>query len=126
MVHAHPQKATAFAVANLNFDEITLPEAILALGNIELAEYGTPSTEEIPQAVSRKIGAADALLLANHGALTVGKTPMDAYFNMETLEHFAAISLYARQLGGARALNEEQVKKLFQVRSQVYGKTSPF
>ena len=51
---------------------------------------------------------------------------MDAYFNMETLEHFAAISLYARQLGGARALNEEQVKKLFQVRSQVYGKTSPF
>lgn len=126
VVHAHPQKATAFAVANLNFDEITLPEAILALGNIELAEYGTPSTEEIPQAVSRKIGAADALLLANHGALTVGKTPMDAYFNMETLEHFAAISLYARQLGGARALNEEQVKKLFQVRSQVYGKTSPF
>lgn len=126
VVHAHPQKATAFAVAHLSFDEIILPEAIFALGNIELAEYGTPSTEEIPQAVRQKIGSADALLLANHGALTVGKTPMDAYFNMETLEHFAAISLYARQLGGACALNEEQVKKLFQVRSQVYGKTSPF
>lgn len=126
VVHAHPQKATAFAVAHLNLDEVILPEAILALGNIELAEYGTPSTEEIPRAVRQKIGTADALLLANHGALTVGKTPMDAYFNMETLEHFAAIALYARQLGGACALNEEQVKKLLQVRTQVYGKTSPF
>lgn len=126
VVHAHPQKATAFAVAHLGFDEIILPEAIFALGNIELAEYGTPSTEEIPQAVRKKINAADALLLANHGALTVGKTPMEAYFNMETLEHFAAIALYAKQLGGACALSEEQVKKLIQVRSQVYGKTSPF
>lgn len=122
IVHAHPQKATAFAVAGLCLDKITLPEAVFALGKIALVEYGTPSTHEIPDAVKKYIRTADTLLLANHGALTVGKTPMEAYFNMETLEHFAAISLYARQLGGEKSLNEEQTKALLKVRSEVFGK----
>lgn len=122
IVHAHPQKATAFAVANLPLDPTTLPEAVFALGNIALAEYGTPSTEEIPTAVRKTIGGADALLLANHGALTVGKSPMEAYFNMETLEHFASISLYAHMLGGAKPLDERQTSELYRVRSEVFGK----
>ena len=79
----------------------------------------------LPDAVSRVIGQADAVLLKNHGALTVGKTPMEAYFNMETLEHFASISLYATLLGGAKALDDEQTARLFQVRGEVYGKTGP-
>ena len=126
VVHAHPRKATAFALAHIGFDEITMPEAVLALGNIALTEYGTPSTDEIPLAVRKTIKTANALLLMNHGALTVGQSPMDAYFNMESLEHFAAISLYARLLGGAHPLSEAQARELFRVRSEVYGKTSPF
>lgn len=126
VVHAHPQKATAFAVARIGFDKVTLPEAVFALGNIALTEYGTPSTVELPNAVKKHIVYADALLLANHGALTVGKTPMEAYFNMETLEHYAAISLYARQLGGEKCLDEAQTRELFRIRSEVFGKPNPY
>ena len=122
IVHAHPQKATAFAVANKCFDKVTLPEIIFSLGKVSLAEYGTPSTLEVPQAVGKHIGESDALLLANHGALTVGKDIYDAYYKMETLEHFASISLYARQIGGEVALSEEEVKKLFEIKSRVFGK----
>lgn len=124
IVHAHPPKATAFAVANIGFDRITLPEVIFSLGFISLAEYGTPTTHQLPEAVERHIVNSDAVLLSNHGALTVGKDVYDAYYKMETLEHFSSISLYARLLGGEKALNEKQTEELLKVRTEVYGKTS--
>lgn len=126
VVHAHPQKATAFAVAGLGLQKLTLPEVIFSLGKVSFAEYGTPSTQQIPDAVSKVIGNSDAVILANHGALTVGASVMDAYYKMETLEHFASITLFARQLGGERVLNEEEEKELFRVRSDVFGKRGPY
>lgn len=122
VVHAHPPHATAFAVAGLRLDRVSLAEAVLALGNVALAEYGTPSTQEIPQAVQRHIAHSDALLLANHGALTVGTEPMDAYFKMESLEHYAHITLLARLLGGEKELDARQRGELMRVRAEVYGK----
>ena len=122
VVHAHPQKATAFAVAHIPLDKITLPEMVFALGKVGMTDYATPSTEGLPRAVQKQIVDSNALLLKNHGALTVGNSVMEAYFAMETLEHFASISYYASQLGGAKALGERQIAELFRVRSEVYGK----
>lgn len=122
IVHAHPRNATAFAVAGLKLDKLTLPEVIFSLGKISSAEYGTPSTEQVPRSVEKVIDSSDAVLLANHGALTVGDTVMGAYFKMETLEHFASITLAARALGGERELNEQEEKELFKIRSEVFGK----
>lgn len=124
-VHAHPQKATAFAVAGLKFDKLTLPEVIFSLGSIELAEYATPSSEGLSERVAEKISYTDALLLANHGALTIGSDLEDAYYKMETLEHFAAITIYARILGGERALPETEKAHLFEIRKNVFGKAVP-
>lgn len=124
IVHAHPKTATAFAVAGIALDKITLPEVIFSLGMISLTEYATPTTNEVPESIEKHITRADALLLANHGALTVGKDVYDAYYKMETLEHFASISLYARLLGGERVLSEEQTRELFRIRTEVYGKSN--
>jgi len=123
IVHAHPPTATGFATAGLRLDQdVILPEVIFGLGSIGFAEYGTPSTEEVPQAVEREIGSCEALLLANHGALTVGGTVMQAYFRMETLEMYARIRLVTLQLGGPRPLSSEQVGALMRVReSQGWG-----
>lgn len=126
IVHAHPKKATAFAVAGLPLNKLTLPEVIFTLGRISLSEYGTPSTDQVPRAVEKVIANSDAVLLANHGALTVGSSVMDAYFKMETLEHFAAITMHARALGGERELNPEEEKELFRIRSEVFGKKGEF
>jgi L-fuculose-phosphate aldolase len=124
IVHAHPQKATAFAVARIGLEKITLPEVVFTLGKIALTEYGTPSTKGVSETVKKHIKNANALLLANHGALTVGSSPLVAYFNMETLEHVAAISLYARQLGGAKELTEQQINELFRIRAEIFGKSN--
>lgn len=126
IVHAHPPKATAFAVAGLPLNKLSLPEVIFSLGSIAFSEYGTPSTEQVPRAVEKVINDSDAVLLANHGALTVGNSVMDAYFKMETLEHFATITIYARAIGGERVLDPHEETELFRIRSEVFGKKGSF
>ena len=109
VVHAHPALATGFAVAGIPLDRAVLAEVICTLGSIPIAEYATPSTQELPNAVRQYIKAHDGLLLANHGALTVGADVFAAYYKMETIEHFAKISLTARLLGGERLISQEEV-----------------
>src|SRR4029077_4894906 len=89
VVHAHPPNATGFAVAGIGLTRAVLAEVITTLGSIPLAAYGTPSTAERPDAVRKYIKAHDAMLLANHGAVTCGVDVMSAYYKMEIVEHFA-------------------------------------
>lgn len=121
-VHAHPRVATAFAVSRTELNKLSLPEVVFSVGSIRLAAYASPSSAELPLRVAEKIMDCDALLLANHGALTVDATPMGAYYKMETLEHFASISLYARLLGGEYVLPESEREKLLRIRREVYQK----
>jgi L-fuculose-phosphate aldolase len=116
--HAHPPHATGYAVAGIPLDKCILPEVVVSLGGIPLVEYGTPGTEEFYNPVLKMIDRYDAFLLANHGALTVGKDVFNAYYKMETLEHFAYIAFVAQQLGHLTILTKEQVDKLTQLRSR--------
>jgi L-fuculose-phosphate aldolase len=124
VVHAHPPIATAFAVAGIPLDRAVLAEVVTTLGSVPIADYATPSTKELPNAVSKYIKAHDGMLLANHGALTVGTDLFSAYFKMETIEHFAHISFIARMLGGERLLSKEEVLRLQGLRG-MYGIASP-
>ncbi|RJP79753.1 MAG: class II aldolase/adducin family protein [Candidatus Zixiibacteriota bacterium] len=121
VVHAHPPYATGFAAAGLALDKCVLPEIVMTLGSVPLADYGTPSTEEVPEAVVRWIGQADALLLSNHGAVTVGGTLMEAFYRMERIEHYAKICFVARQLGGERVLTPDEVEKIYRLRETANG-----
>ena len=118
VVHAHPPHATGFAVAGVALDRPLISEVVLTLGTIPLAEYGTPSTLEVPAAIEPYIRRHDAILLANHGAMAVGPDVFLAYDRMETLEHFAHIWTVARILGRERPLGEEHVTKLQAIRER--------
>lgn len=124
VVHAHPQTCTGFAVAGIPLDKALLAEVVVTFGCIPIAPYGTPSTEELATSVDEYIKKHDALLLANHGALTVGHELYATYFKMETLEHFAKINLVARMLGSENVLSAEQVSRLASLRSR-YGLKGP-
>jgi L-fuculose-phosphate aldolase len=124
VVHAHPPTATGFAVAGIPLDRAVLAEVITTLGSIPIAEYATPSTEELPAAVRKYIKAHDGLLLANHGALAIGGDVYAAYYRMETIEHFATISLVARTLGREHLLSRSEVDRLQGLRG-MYGIASP-
>ena len=124
VVHAHPPLSTGFAVAGIPLDRAVLAEVVTTLGSIPIAEYGTPSTQELADAVAPYVRMHDGLLLANHGALALGKDLFGAYYKMETIEHFARISLVARMLGGERLLSREEVLRLQDLRGR-YGIASP-
>ena len=118
VIHAHPPVCTGYAVANIPLDFQTLPEIIISLGSIPLAQYGTPSTTELSDSIIELVKCHDAILLANHGAMTVGKDVMSAYYKMESVEHFAKISLTAYQLGGMKPISKQNVEKLENIREQ--------
>jgi L-fuculose-phosphate aldolase len=124
VVHAHPPTATGFAVAGIPLDRAVLAEVLTTLGSIPIAEYATPSTKELPEAVRKYIKAHDGMLLANHGALTVGTDLYSAYYKMETIEHFAKISLVARLLGGENLISRDEVMRLQALRG-TYGIKAP-
>ena len=95
-----------------------MPEAVIALGCVPIAKYGTPSTNEIPDAVEEYLPYYDAVLLENHGALSYSVDLLAAYHKMESLEFYAELLYKARQLGGPKELSEEQVQRLYEIRRQ--------
>jgi L-fuculose-phosphate aldolase len=120
VVHAHPPFATAFAVANQTLDEKLMPEAYIAVGKVALTPYGTPSTDELAEKIRPALKDHDAVLLANHGAMTWARDVVGAYHRMEALEQLAKITFITRQLGSARPLSAEEMAKLDAIR-EIYG-----
>jgi L-fuculose-phosphate aldolase len=117
IVHAHPPAATGFAACRIRLDQdVILPEVVFGLAKIGFAEYGTPTTEEIPNAVVKEIPDCDAMLLSNHGALTVGPDVMQAYYRMEVLEMYARVRLVTKILGEPKPLSESEVAELRKIR----------
>jgi L-fuculose-phosphate aldolase len=114
--HAHPPHGTAFAVAGLAIDQPILSEVILTLGCVPLADYGTPSTEELTEAMRPLVRHHNALLMANHGAVAYGSDLWQAFDRLETLEHTAKIAILSRALGGSRNLPTDAIEKLINVR----------
>ena len=114
--HAHPPHGTAFAVAGLSIDQPILSEVILTLGCVPLADYGTPSTDELTAAMRPLVKHHNALLMANHGAVAYGADIWQAFDRLETLEHTARIAILSRLLGGSKNLPADAIEKLINVR----------
>lgn len=118
--HAHPPTATGFAVAGRALDEALLPEVIIGLGQIPLVRYATPGTPELSAALEPFVPNYDALLLANHGAVTCGPDLLTAFFRMETIEHSAKITLAAENAGQPQLLSSREVAKLMAARARYF------
>lgn len=116
VVHAHPPHAIALSIVGITLAECMLPEAILFLGLTPTTPYSTPASEENAGAIRKAIVGHDAILLQRHGSLTVGDSPLNAYYRTETLEQVARITYMLNQLGGAQSLPPFQVEKLLKIR----------
>lgn len=119
VVHTHAPSVTAFATTGVRLDEPVLPEVLVGLGSVAVVPYARSGTLDLPRAMAPFLAHHDAFLLANHGAVTVGRTLEEAYFQMERLELFARIRLAAQALGPARPLPPEEVARLTAVWEQL-------
>lgn len=119
VVHAHPSYATAFAIAGISLTAPIMPEAVISLGSVPIAKYGTPSTMEIPDAIEEYLPYFDQVLLQNHGALTWSTDLLSAYHKMESLEFYAELLYKSRMLGGPKEFDKEQIEKLYEIRRKM-------
>jgi L-fuculose-phosphate aldolase len=118
VVHSHPPIATAFACAGRALDQPLCSEALMTLGAVPLAPYATTGTDEVAASLAEFIPEHEAILMANHGVVTYGKTLMDAFMKMETVEHFAHIALIVDQLGSASPIQNDKLAALLNARSR--------
>ncbi len=119
VVHAHPPTAVALTLAGFDFQQCVIPEMVVLLGLMPTAPYSTPSSQENSDAISGLIGEHDAIMLSNHGSLTVAKTLWEAYLMLESLEHSATILHRALQINERlKPIPPDQIEKLVAYRQQ--------
>ncbi|MFU8772125.1 MAG: class II aldolase/adducin family protein, partial [Anaerolineales bacterium] len=102
----------ALSLVGIGLDKPLIPEAIVMLGNVPTVPYATPSTGECREVISPVIDEHNAIILAHHGSLTVGRNLLEAYYRLEILEHTARTVALAHQLGEPRFLTKKDLKKL--------------
>lgn len=107
VVHTHPVFATAFAMAGKTVPDQYLVETKAMIRGIALADYAAPGSLALAEKVREKAVGNDAVLLQNHGALTVGKDLTDAFQKMEILESVAKTMIMSRVIGEPVAIPEE-------------------
>jgi L-fuculose-phosphate aldolase len=121
VVHAHPPYATALACAGIPIRTF-LAEAVVSLGSeVPLTEAAPPSSREGAAPIAALIGDHDALLLAQHGVITVGRDVEQAMLRMELVEHLARIWAIAQPLGGVKPLPEALVQEMLGKRRAAAG-----
>ncbi|MEM2922464.1 MAG: class II aldolase/adducin family protein, partial [Candidatus Bathyarchaeia archaeon] len=120
VVHAHPPVSTGFACAGSPIDYAVFPEVIAMIGEIRFVGYETPTTRELAEKIAENIRGVEALLLENHGIITVGSNLEQAYQRAELLEDFAKITLVAKLLGGPKRLPDAEVRKIMGLESEKY------
>lgn len=120
VVHAHPPHATAFAVVGEELPSGILPEVEVFLGKVPIAAYDTPGGEALAETVGPHIrDDANAILLANHGAVAFDETLQQAYFHIEMLEQYCHILTIARQIGQPRPIPAEKMAELTEIRRKI-------
>lgn len=114
--HVHSPYLTAFASAGIALDDDISPEIIYCFGNIPIAEYATPGSQELVNITSKYFINHDVILMKNHGVIIGGKTVKDTYLKLELVEGYAKTIICTKILGGAKIISEEEVKKIYSLR----------
>ena len=105
VIHTHSPYATVVAVAGLEIPPITEDQVVFLGGEVKLARYAPSGTDELAANAIEALGERNAVLLAGHGAVGVGRSPREALTVCELLEKTAMVYVYTMTLGKANPLS---------------------
>lgn len=111
--HAHPPFSVAYASMERKLDQYYLPDQVYYLGAVPRCEYRPAGTMAVAESMAPYIDKHSALLLGNHGAVTMGGDLGEAFGRMEMLEQFCKVDCITRLMGGAREFTEAELKDQF-------------
>lgn len=121
VVHTHSPYATAFSVAYQPIPVITETMADWFGQPVQVTRYLSVEDPEFPTLPVEVIGNGYAVLLGNHGPITVGKTLEHALERAVTLEEAARTYSIARTINVPVTLTEEQARASFDYYHNRYG-----
>ena len=121
VVHAHPPFCSAVAVAGMDIPPLIDEQVMLVGGEIKVARYGLPGTPELAKNVVEALGPRNAVLLANHGVLAVGRDMREALTICELAEELAKIYVSALGMGNDNPLQAEVIELEQSLFAAIYG-----
>lgn len=107
VVHCHARWASTYAVAQKPIPAAIDEFVIYIGGDVPVCDYHASGTDELGEAVAAAFAGRSAVLMANHGMVTIGRSPDDALHAALVVEHNAHIVWGAEALGGAAPLPEK-------------------
>jgi L-fuculose-phosphate aldolase len=110
VVHAHPAFCSTIAVAGMDIPPLIDEQVIYIGGEIKVAEYALPGSPELAKNAVSALGPRNAVILANHGVLSVGRDMREALTVCELAEEMAKIYVSALSLGKVNTLPAEVVE----------------
>lgn len=110
IMHTHPVESAVFAVLRRPIPVITDEMAQAIGGTVEVTDYALPGSRELAENTVKALGSRQACLLANHGAVCVGRDFRECFKTAEVLESSAAIYQKALSAGVPFEIPEDKVK----------------
>jgi L-fuculose-phosphate aldolase len=118
IVHAHPVTASAFAALDRDIDTRLTAETWHVLGTPVRADYALMGTKDLARIVGEAVRRGNAVIMENHGVLTVGRTLFEAFDRLELLEAAAKMTWITHTMGSPRPLTEARIQEM----EEVYGR----
>lgn len=113
VVHCHPPYATAFGIAREPIPPFILPEIEMQLGEIPVARYALPGSEEFAQTVLPYVHHSRIIVLANHGTVSWAPDTVEhAFWRTEMLDAYCQKLLIAKQTGNIEFLTRAEAESL--------------
>ena len=121
VIHTHSVYASALAVARKEIPAVVEDLVQIVGGNVRVNEYALPGTEELGLNTVKALADRNAVLLANHGMLGVGRDLDEALKVCQIVEKSAQIVIFAQLLGGAVMLSPDDVAGMRDFYLHAYG-----
>ena len=109
IMHTHSTYALTVAAARKSIPPICDDQVQILGGDVRLAAYTMPGTKEMAEAVVQALKGRAGALIANHGAITVGRTLPEAYVGSQVLEKAAMVYINSQSIGGGVEISQEDI-----------------
>ena len=111
--HAHPCYLNVFANMGMELDLSLTPATAAISGRIPVAPYCDPGSNELADSVAPFVHDYNVVMLANHGPISWGRTPIEAWYTLEDAEAYARMALIHKFITGTyRPISRPQIELL--------------
>lgn len=110
VVHCHALHASMYAVSHRPIPAAIDEFVVYIGGDVPVGEYQPSGSDGLSAEVAKHLVDRSAMLMANHGMVTIGKSVADALHSAAVVEHNATIMFGAQQLGGVVGLPHKTIR----------------